>query len=126
MTGRRERAQKLGLRAETLAAVWLRLKGYEIIARNVRNAAGEIDIVARRGDVFAFVEVKARPTVEAACDAISVRARRRIATAAEVWAGHDRRYRGQGMRFDLIAIRPRRLPVHLRDAWRPDFAATDV
>ena len=54
-----------GLVAEGIAAWLLRLKGYRVLATRYRTPLGEIDIVARRGKVLAFVEVKARPTVEA-------------------------------------------------------------
>ena len=59
-----------GLVAEGIAAWVLRLKGYRVLATRYRTPLGEIDIVARRGKVLAFVEVKARPTVEAGLEAI--------------------------------------------------------
>ena len=68
----RRRARKFGLRAERVAALWLLLKGYRILARQFRIAGGEIDIVARRGGVVAFVEVKARPLLDDAAAAIEI------------------------------------------------------
>lgn len=62
----KRRAMAQGLRAETLAAFYLRLKGYRILARNLRVAGGEVDMVARRGNVLVFVEVKYRPSLGAA------------------------------------------------------------
>ncbi|MFP3339830.1 YraN family protein, partial [Micrococcus sp. SIMBA_131] len=62
----RQKAYRLGHRGEWLAAIALRLKGYRILARRYRTKLGEIDLIARRGDLVAIVEVKARPTVEAA------------------------------------------------------------
>ncbi len=62
----RRQAYVRGRRAEALAAWWLRLKGYRILARGFRVAAGEIDLIARRGRLIALIEVKARPSLEEA------------------------------------------------------------
>ena len=61
----RRTAYLFGQKAETLAALWLRLKGYRILARRFRAPPGEIDLVARRGRVLALVEVKARADLAA-------------------------------------------------------------
>lgn len=115
---RRRRAHSWGLAAETWAAVWLRLKGYRILARRARTPAGEIDLIARRGGVLVAVEVKARPSVEAALSAVSTRQRLRIARALDLVAGRDARLAGLTRRLDIVAVRPWRLPVHLRDLHR--------
>jgi Uncharacterised protein family UPF0102 len=60
----RKKAHGLGIRAERVAVGLLRLKGYRILARRYQVREGEIDIVARRGDTVAFVEVKVRPSLE--------------------------------------------------------------
>ena len=115
---KRRRAHSWGLAAETWAAVWLRLQGYRVLARRLRTPAGEIDLVARRGAVLVAVEVKARPSVEAALSAVSTRQRLRIARALDLVAGGDPRLAGLTRRLDLVAVRPWRLPVHLRDLHR--------
>ena len=69
----RQAAYSLGRNAERIAALWLRLKGYRVIARGVRTALGEIDLVVRRGQVLAFVEVKARQELDTAAAAITPR-----------------------------------------------------
>jgi putative endonuclease len=71
MSRRRKKARTFGLHAESLAAAWLRLKFYKIFARNFSSSGAAIDLTARRGDVIAFVEVKARPSLELAGFAIS-------------------------------------------------------
>lgn len=63
-TGKRQKAYRRGHSAERLAAVALMLKGYRIIGRRYRTKLGEIDLIARRGDIVLMVEVKARPTLE--------------------------------------------------------------
>lgn len=98
----------------------LRLKGYRIVGRNLRTPVGEVDIVARRGKVVAFVEVKRRPDMNAARRAVSRTQQQRILRAAEyLRASGQLGADVQGYRFDLIAVLPRRLPVHLADMWRP-------
>ncbi len=119
---RRRQAEVRGRRAERIAAMWLRLKGYTLLDRRVRTAYGEIDLVARQGRVIVFVEVKARPRLADALEAVAPSGWLRIARAAEAWRGARPQYGDHGWRYDLIALAPGRLPVHIRDAWRPGMA----
>ncbi len=114
----RRRAERFGRWAEGLCALALRATGWRILARRLRTPAGEIDIVARRGRVIAFVEVKARrdSPFSAAPDA---RQRRRIARAAALFVARNPALAGCDLRFDLMVVRPWRLPRRLADAWRP-------
>ncbi len=80
----RQRARTAGRRAETWAALYLRLKGYRILARNYCVRGGEIDLVARRGSNIVFVEVKYRPTLVEAMTAIDTWKRQRVSRAARV------------------------------------------
>jgi putative endonuclease len=114
----RRRRHARGLNAETLAAWHLRLRGWRILARRFRCPAGEIDIVARRGGVLAFIEVKARGDLAAALEAVSPRQRRRILRAAEVFVQRSPRHADLVLRFDMMLVRPFRLPYHAIDAWR--------
>lgn len=115
----RKRANRRGHGAEFLAAVLLRLKGYRILARGYRVPAGEIDIIARRGRVIAFVEVKARATLADALDAVGQKQRSRIVRAAEHFMAGHAAPGACDLRFDVIAVQPGRLPRHITDAWRP-------
>ncbi len=119
MTAKRRRAYRLGLRAETAASLGLLLKGYRILARRYRTPAGEIDLIVKRGNLIAFVEVKARRSITEAADALTPRAEQRIATAADLWLSRHPAAADLSMRFDLVLVAPWRLPVHMPDAFRP-------
>ena len=121
---RRRKALRTGRWAERVGAFILRLKGYRIAARDFRCPVGEIDIIARRGSVIAFVEVKARANEEEALNALGARQKRRVERAALAWlaaqgARHDDA-RAPVMRFDLMIVCPWRWPRHLANAWRSD------
>ena len=115
---RRLGAYRRGHRSEWLAAAALMAKGYRIVARRYRTKLGEIDLIARRGDLVAIVEVKARPTLAAAMDAIGGMSERRIEAAADLWLARQRDYARLSMRFDMVAVLPWRWPVHVPDVFR--------
>lgn len=113
---KRQRAEQRGRRAETIAAWYLRLKGWRIVDRRVRTPVGEVDIVARRFGTTAFVEVKARTTAAELDFAIDRHRLRRVAAAASMLAA--RRAFPQGdIRIDVILVAPGRLPKHLQNVW---------
>jgi putative endonuclease len=113
---KRQKAERSGRRAERLAALWLQLKGWKILGRRVRVAAGEVDLIARRGTTVAFVEVKARATAEEAGFALDEWRLRRVAAAAEALA-HRYARPGDDIRLDAVFIVPRRLPRHMANIW---------
>src|SRR5688500_1678308 len=113
----RQRAERGGRRAESLAAWWLRLKGWRILARRVRTPVGEIDLVARRGRTLAFVEVKARATPADADLSLDEYRLRRVAAAAEAVA-HLYKRTDDEERIDAMFVTPRRLPRHVANVWR--------
>ncbi len=115
----RKAAERRGRWAEHYAALWLRLKGYEIVARRVRRRVGEIDLIARRGPVLAFIEVKLRPSLAEAQQAVPVAAWQRISRAAEHWASRSFDSAQLDWRYDLVVITPWALPKHYKDFWRP-------
>lgn len=118
MKEKRQRAWKYGRRAEWLAHWYLRAKGYRIVATNVRLTGGEIDIVARKGRLLAFIEVKARRNLAEAAEAIRPQQQARIASAAADFMAGRPAYRDLDGRFDALLLAPGRLPRHVRDAWR--------
>jgi putative endonuclease len=115
----RRQAVAAGAWAETAAAWWLRAKGYRILARDFRCPRGQIDIVARRGDVLVVVEVKRRASDGQAAEALQAQQRQRIAKAAAWFVARHPAARGLGLRFDAVLLSPGRLPRHVADAWRP-------
>jgi putative endonuclease len=110
---RRLRAGLFGRRAEQLAILFLRAKGYRILARTYIVRGGEIDIIARRGRAVAFVEVKARPRLDEALIAVTPAKQRRMSVAARHWLGTNQWAMRSTQRGDLIAIAPWRAPRHL-------------
>jgi putative endonuclease len=115
---RRRVAHLFGLKAESIAAILLTLKGYSIVARRYSAHGGEIDLIARRGRAIAFVEVKARADLDAAADAISATKRRRIARAARAWLMLNPWAVDFTLRGDAVFVAPGRLPRHAPAAYR--------
>ncbi len=113
---KRQRAERGGRRAERLAAWWLRLHGWHILATRARTPVGEVDLIARRGRVLAFIEVKARATAADAALALDDYRLRRVARAAEALAPRFARP-GDTTRIDAIFMVPRRWPRHMVNVW---------
>jgi putative endonuclease len=109
---KRRRAERGGRRAERLAAWWLRLKGWRILAMRVRTPVGEVDLIARRGRIVAFIEVKARATEADAGMALDDYRLRRVVAAAEALIPRYARA-GDDVRVDALFITPWKLPRHL-------------
>jgi putative endonuclease len=99
----------------------LRLRGYRIVERGFRAHVGEIDIVARRGRVLVFIEVKARQDEAKAGESLKPRQAARIGRAAGAFVHARPQLSSLDMRFDVMLVAPWRLPVHLMDAWRPEL-----
>lgn len=115
--GRRQQAEARGRFAETIAANWLRLKGWTILDQRVRTPAGEVDIVMRKPGLLVFVEVKNRKD-EAALDLSLDRKRLlRVAAAAEILIPRFAQA-GDDIRIDAMLIAPGRLPRHLEHVWQ--------
>ena len=115
---RRIVADARGRRGEDAAAAWLRGEGWEILAQRVKTPRGEVDVVARRGGVVAFVEVKWRARVADLDLAIDARRLARVAAAAEILiprfaAG------GEDITIDVLLLAPGHPPRHIKNAWQP-------
>jgi putative endonuclease len=112
----RQAAEKRGRQAERLCGWWLRLKGWQILDRRVRTPAGEVDLIARRGAMVAFIEVKARATPAELDFAIDERRLSRVAAASEYLAPRYLRD-GDDMRIDVMLLAPGRPPRHVTNVW---------
>ena len=115
---RRQVAEKSGRQGETRAAMWLTAKGWRILDQRVKTAAGEIDLVAKRARVVAFVEVKWRKRKADLDHAIDEFRLSRVAAAAEAVA-HRYATEGEDIRIDVILLAPASLPRHIANAWQP-------
>jgi putative endonuclease len=115
-------SRELGRRGERRAAWFYRLRGYRVVARNVRLRAGEIDLIVRRGGLLVFVEVKARQSLFAGhgVDAVDRRKQLQLITLASAYLGrhpHD----GE-IRYDVLSLfwtGWRFVITHFPDAFRP-------
>jgi putative endonuclease len=119
MKASRQRAERLGRFAESLCVARLRLAGYRIVARRLRSPLGEIDLIARRRRILAFIEVKARLTEEEALFAVTPAQTGRIERAAMGFISRRPAYARFDLRYDIMVVLPWRWPRHLVDAWRP-------
>lgn len=116
----RRRAFRLGLKAEARAAWRLRLAGFRIVATRYKTRAGEVDLIARRGDLVLMVEVKARANLEAAVQAVTTTAWRRIEAAGDHWLARQPDHARLSIRYDLIAVvKGRLVPYWITAAHQP-------
>jgi putative endonuclease len=114
----RRAAYRRGHAGERLAAFRLMLGGYRILARRYRTKVGEIDLIARRGGVVAFIEVKRRGDLADGLEAVTPQARQRIRRAAELYIRRNPVLAEQTLRFDVMVVTPWSWPRHIVDAWR--------
>ena len=110
-------AFRTGLSAESRAAAWLIARGYRILARRFRSRVGEIDIIVRRRNLVAFIEVKARASLDEAAYAVTPQQQQRIIAAAAAWLVQNPQFERHEMRFDAILVAPGHLPKHLTAAF---------
>jgi putative endonuclease len=113
----REEAHAHGHRAENIALWFLRVKGYRLLARRFKTPVGEIDLIMRKGQTTAFIEVKARTTVDESLYAVTPSQSRRIAQAANWYAAKDETTAKGFQRFDIVAIPSYLWPTHIKNAF---------
>jgi putative endonuclease len=113
----RRRAERRGRAMEAVAACYLMCKGYRLLARRVRLASGELDLVVRRGNTIAFVEVKTRRDPADALRSINRAKGRRIHGAARSWLSRNVATLDGDYRFDIVVVSPYHWPKHIENAF---------
>lgn len=120
MNHKKLKAYKRGIWAESVACILLFLKGYWIIARRYKSPVGEIDIIARRGNTIAIVEVKHRKDLSTALHSLDRKTKKRIVRASLHYLARHERYNDFTTRFDLIAMSSVFKIRHLDNAWEAE------
>ncbi|QFT77876.1 YraN family protein [Erythrobacter sp. THAF29] len=118
MTAKREIAERRGREGEAEAAQWLAQQGWVILGERVKTPVGEIDLIARKGTLTAFIEVKWRKRMGDLATAIDERRLIRVAAAAEVVA-HEYAQEGDDLTIDVILLAPGSRPRHITNAFQP-------
>jgi putative endonuclease len=117
----RRKSEEAGRSAELIALFYLRLKGWRLLAHRYKTKSGEIDLIMRRKDVTAFIEVKARKSLDGAIESVTPRQARRIAAAARQFLAQDRKAALQACRFDIVAVSPYHWPRHIENAFEGEW-----
>ena len=120
MTRSRAQAESHGHFAELIALTYLRLKGYRLLAQRFKTPQGEVDLIMRRGDVTAFIEVKARSSRDHGVEAVTITQSKRISAAARFWMARDKISNRNFCRFDIVVVSPYLLPHHIENAFPGD------
>jgi len=96
--------KKLGRLGEEKACKYLKKQGYKILERNYNNPFGEVDIIAQKGDIIAFVEVKTRLTDKygAPSEAVNAARKRKYVLAANYYLRE--KLDDYIVRFDIIEV----------------------
>lgn len=117
---RRRLAERRGRDAEVLAAAALERDGWRILGSRIRTPLGELDLIAERGGLVAFLEVKRRSTAAEAAFSVTERQRRRIVAAAEAWLATQPDAATEGVRFDVLLVDAAGRVRRIADAFRAD------
>jgi putative endonuclease len=117
MARNREKAEQRGRLAELSALFLMRLKGYRLLARRFKTGQGEIDLIMRKGDTTAFIEVKARSSHDAAFISVTTYQSRRITAAAGLWMARDQASNRGPCRFDIVTVNAYLWPSHTPNAF---------
>lgn len=112
-------AERRGRRGEDAAAAALVADGWTLLGRRVRTGHGELDLVAARGGLLAFVEVKARPTFALAAAAIGTTQQARVVAAATAWLATRPALADRAIRFDVLLVDASGRVRRIADAFRP-------
>ena len=125
MTHFKDPRHQLGFRGEETAARWLQNKGWQIAAHRWQLGRNDLDLIARQGELVAFIEVKVRRNFGCGegVESVGPRKRRTIERVAWSWIVQHGKV-GDQYRFDVISLRvygDRARIRHYEDAWRPGW-----
>ena len=112
-----ETGHSKGLLAEFKAKSFMRYHGFSILAERFKTPLGEIDLIAKKGNLVVFIEVKLRKTKEAAAEAIHAKNQSRVRNAAELYLQQHPEYNECEMRCDALIMAPGAWPEHIPDAF---------
>jgi putative endonuclease len=112
------KAEVAGRSGEEAATAALLREGWTVLARRARTPAGELDLVAERDALLAFIEVKARPSLKEAAFALGPRQQARLVAAAECWLAANPGHGAAGMRFDVLLVAADGTVRRIADAFR--------
>ncbi|WP_114519941.1 YraN family protein [Altererythrobacter sp. ZODW24] len=115
---KRQLAEQRGRKGERFASLWMLLQGWRTVAKRVKTPRGEIDLIVRRGDTVAFIEVKWRAKPADLDHAIDEYRLRRVAAAVEAVA-HEYAEPHETIRIDVMLLAPGHRPRHIINAWQP-------
>jgi putative endonuclease len=104
-------SRKRGAEAERRARRFYRLRGYRVLGENVWAGGNELDLILRRGRKLVFCEVKAKlgERYGDPAEMVGAEKERRLRRAAEAWLARHPELAGLDVRFDVVAVTPRRL-----------------
>jgi putative endonuclease len=115
---RGQAADQRGRSAENAAQIALEGDGWRILARRLRTAAGEVDMVAEKEGLLAIVEVKARARLVDAAASLSSRQQARLISATEIILANNPEWGCNGVRFDLLLVDQAGVVRRIADAFR--------
>jgi putative endonuclease len=117
---RGRRAHAVGLDAEEAAGIVLERAGWTVLARRLRTAAGEVDMLAEHEGLLAVIEVKARPRLADAATALAPRQKARLLAAADIILAEHPEWGRAGVRFDLLLVDAAGRVRRIADAFRQE------
>jgi putative endonuclease len=104
-----------GYFGEFLAICLLKIKGYKILAQRYKTVCGEIDIIAQKNDIVAFIEVKSRKSIDKCYNAVTNKQLQRIQRTSEIFLRKNKKLSDCFSRYDVILISDWRLPIHIEN-----------
>lgn len=116
----KEKTYDKGVWAEKYASTYLMAKGYKVLETRYKTRYGEIDLIIQKDNVIAFVEVKARRSIDEALESITSKMKERIAQTAQYYLSQHEEALNCDLRFDVVAIKPPLFLAHLDNAWHLD------